>query len=145
MSSIPDMGIYGDNVTVKVFIDGQPQGGPEYATSIKIKQEATIHKRNHLGRKRMRVGKQVDGYTVSLAMDLANTTLLDRLRARDDARDANQAVPDLTLAVKFTLRTGQEKQYTLVRCEDEPDVNAGDRTQEVEFNVNLTCEDMQPV
>lgn len=145
MATTPDMGIYGDNVEIRVYVDGQPQGGPEYANSIKIKQDATIHKRNHLGRKRQRVGKQVDGYTVNLSMDLATTTLMDKLQARDDKRDANEPVPDLTLSVKFTLRTGVETMYMLTGCEDSNDIDAGDRNQEVGFNVEFTCEDRQKV
>lgn len=145
MATTPDMGIYGDNVEVRIFIDGQPQGGPEYANSIKIKQDATIHKRNHLGRKRQRVGKQVDGYTVSLSMDLATTTLMDRLQARDDARDANRPVPDLSVSAKFTLRTGVEVMYLFTSCEDTNDIDAGERTQEVGFNVEFACEDRQKV
>jgi len=145
MSSIPDMGIFGDNVEVRVFIDGQPQGGPEYATSIKIKQEATIHKRNHLGRKRQRIGKQVDSYTINLAMDLATTRLMDKLRERDTKRDQNLSVPDLTLSFKFTLRTGQEAVYTATKCEESNDIDASDRNQEVQFNVEISAEDVRKV
>ena len=145
MATTPDMGIYGDNVEVRIFIDGQPQGGPEYANSIKIKQDATIHKRNHLGRKRQRVGKQVDGYTVSLSMDLASTTLMDRLQGRDDARDANRPVPDLSVSFKFTLRTGVEVMYLCTGCEETNDIDAGERNQEVGFNVEFSCEDRQKV
>jgi len=145
MPSIPDVGITGDNVEVRVFIDGQPQGGPEYATSLKIKQDATIHKRNHLGRKRQRVSKQVDGYTINLAMDLATTKLPDKLRERDDKRDENQPVPDLTCSIKFTLRTGVEVMYMASGCEDTNDIDAGERTQEVGFNVELTCEDLTKI
>lgn len=145
MSSIPQMGIFGDNVEVRLFVDGQPQGGPEYATSIKIKQEATIHKRNHLGRKRQRIGKQVDSYTINLAMDLATTGLLDKLKARDTARDQNNPVPDLTLSFKFTLRTGAEVVYAATRCEETNDLDAGDRNQEVGFNVEISAEDVRRV
>lgn len=145
MSSIPDMGIFGDNVEVRVFINGQPQGGPEYATSIKIKQEATIHKRNHLGRKRQRIGKQVDSYTINLAMDLATTRLMDKLRERDTKRDQNLSVPDLTLSFKFTLRTGQEAVYTATKCEESNDIDASDRNQEVQFNVEISAEDVRKV
>ena len=145
MSSIPDMGIFGDNVEVRVFINGQPPGGPEYATSIKIKQEATIHKRNHLGRKRQRIGKQVDSYTINLAMDLATTRLMDKLRERDTKRDQNLSVPDLTLSFKFTLRTGQEAVYTATKCEESNDIDASDRNQEVQFNVEISAEDVRKV
>lgn len=145
MASIPDMGIYGDNVTVRLFIDGQPQDGLQYSTSIKIKEDATIHKRNHLGRKRQRVGKQIDGYTINLAMDLAKTTLLKRLKERDTARDNNQPVPDLTIGFKFTLRNGSEVQYVATGCEAVPDIDAGDRQQEVGFNLEITCEDCDEV
>lgn len=145
MPAIPDMGLYGDNVEARVYIDGQPQPGLEYASSIKIKQDSTIHKRNHLGRKRQRVGKQVDGYTISLAMDLANTRLLDKLRDRDAKRDANQPVPVLAVSFKFTLRTGQEVMYMASGCEEEDDIDASDRQQEVIFNMTITAEDCRKV
>ena len=104
MASIPDAGIYGDNVTITVFVDGVPQPGTEYATAVKVKQENTIHKRNHLGRKRQRITKQVNGYTITFALDFATTKLLDKFRERDDARDANRAVPELNLMLNFDLR-----------------------------------------
>lgn len=145
MSSIPDSGIYGDNVELRLFVDGQPQGGPEYASSVNIKEEAVIHKRGHLGRKRVRVNKQIDCYTIKLAMDLASTRLLDKLRARDDARDANRPVPDLTMSIKFTLRTGVEVVYVATRCEESHDTDSPDKDQEVVFNMEITAEDVRKV
>lgn len=145
MPAIPDMGIFGDAVECRVYVDGQPQPGTEYASSIKIKQDSTIHKRNHLGRKRQRVGKQVDGYTISLAMDLTTTRMLDKFRERDAKRDANQPVPVLTCSFKFTLRTGQEVMYMATGCEEEDDIDASDRQQEVVFNVTITAEDCRKV
>lgn len=145
MAGLPNAGIFGDNVEIRVFIDGQPQPGLEFANSIKIKQDATIHKRNHLGRKRQRVAKQVDGYTIDLSLDVTDTQLLDKLRDRDDKRDANLLVPELTIAFKFTLRTGVEVMYMATGCEDSTDIDAGDRNQEVGFNVQITAEDVEKV
>lgn len=145
MAGLPNAGIFGDNVEIRVFIDGQPQPGLEFANSIKIKQDSTIHKRNHLGRKRQRVAKQVDGYTIDLSLDVTDTQLLDKLRDRDDKRDANLLVPELTIAFKFTLRTGVEVMYMATGCEDSTDIDAGDRNQEVGFNVQITAEDVEKV
>lgn len=144
-SSIPDAGIYGDNVTVVVYVDDTPQPGLEYATSIKIKQDANIHKRNHLGRKRQRISKQVNGYTINLAMDLSTTKLVDKFRGRDDARDQNRAVPNLSLMFTFDLRDGTSVSYMASPCEEASDIDAGDREQEVGFNVEISAEDCKKV
>lgn len=145
MPNTPDVPIYGDNVEFRVFIDGQPQGGPEYANKIAIKQDATIHKHNHIGRKRQRVGKQVDGYTVSLSMEVSDFRLADKLAERDALRDENQPVPEVTLTAKFTLRTGQEVMYLFSGCEDTNDFDIGDRNAVPGFNVEFTCEDREKV
>lgn len=145
MASIPDAGIYGDNVSITLFVDGVPQPGTEYATAVKIKQENTIHKRNHLGRKRQRITKQVNGYTITFAMDLATTKLLDKFRERDDARDANRAVPELNLMVNFDLRDGTSVAYMATGCEETTDVDSPDREQEVVYNVEISAEDFTKV
>lgn len=145
MAAIPDAGIYGDNVTITLFIDGQPQPGTEYATAVKVKQEVNIHKRNHLGRKRQRITKQVNGYTITFAMDLATTTLLDRFKARDDARDLNRAVPEINLMVNFDLRNGTSVTYMATGCEETTDVDSPDREQEVVYNVEIAAEDFVKV
>lgn len=145
MASIPDMGIYGDNARCRIFIDGQPQDGTQYATSIKIKPEVNIHKRGHMGRKRKRVGKQLLGYTISLAMDVANLSLWDKLRERDDKRDANQPVPELTVQLTFVLRNGREVSYIATGCEDTTDIDAGDQESEVAYNVEISAEDVRKV
>jgi len=142
---IPDKTIYGQNVKVKVFLDGTPKGGPELATSCKITQVSTQHSRNYLGRKRRVTDKHVDGYDLALKMDFKNSELMDALRARDDARDANTSVPDLTVVVEMTLRNGREVVYAFTGCEDKVDIDAGDRTKEVEFNLELACEDCNKV
>lgn len=145
MAAIPDAGIYGDNVTITLFIDGQPQPGTEYATAVKVKQEVNIHKRNHLGRKRQRITKQVNGYTITFAMDLGKTTLLDRFKARDDARDLNRAVPEINLMVNFDLRDGTSVAYMCTGCEETTDVDSPDREQEVVYNVEIAAEDFVKV
>jgi hypothetical protein len=145
MAEVPNAPILGDNVEITLFIDNVPQPGNEFATSIQLKQEANIHKRGHLGRKRQRIYKQVNGYTASLKMDAGDMRLRDRLAARDAARDANLPVPTLALMVVFTLRTGAQAAYMLTECEDTTDVDAGDREQEVAYNVEIAAENMELV
>lgn len=138
---IPDKTIYGQNVKVRVFLDGTPKGGTELATSCKITQDSTQHSRNYLGRKRRVTDKHVDGYTLALKMDYKNGELSRALMARDKARDDNTSVPDLTVVVEMTLRNGREEVYAFTGCEDKVDTDAGDRTKEVEFNLELAAED----
>lgn len=138
---IPDKTIYGQNVKVKVFLDGTPKGGPEMATSCKITQVSTQHSRNYLGRKRRVTDKHVDGYDLSLKMDYKNGALQRALMERDRARDDNTSVPELTVVVELTLRNGREEVYAFTGAEDKNDIDAGDRTKEVEYNLELACED----
>lgn len=142
---IPDKTIYGQNCRVRCFLDGVPKGRTDLATSVKLTQDATIHSRNYLGKKRRVTDKHVDGYSVSLKMDVVNFELQTALRERDAARDANTSVPELTVLLEFTLRNGREVAYMATGCEDKNDLDASERTKEVEFNVEFTAEDLEPV
>ena len=145
MPTVPNKTIYGQNCEARVFLDGIPAPGFDFATKVKVTEVATLHRRNYLNRDRGVTDKHIDGYDISLESDVRDFRAKELFKARDALRDANQPVPVISVLLRFTLRDGTPKAYMYTECEEKVDFDSGDRTNEATFSWSFQAEDEQTV
>jgi hypothetical protein len=135
----------GENIRAKILINNSPQDGPSaLIKTMKIAQEAQIHEDQYLGEKRTRYDKQINGYTVTIESDLANMQLVDALMARDDARENNQAIPEIGLTWSAVDRaTGQTVGYFLTRIEGKWDIGFDGRVERAKLSMEYKASDFK--
>jgi hypothetical protein len=141
----PELPLTGENVVVRIFLGNQPFGQSDTVASIKVSEDATIHKDPYLGRRRNRLDKQVNGFDCSIAGDMTNSTLFKALMAQSDQREANQPIPDLAIEVQLRQRNGLIKSFVLAKGVSKFDINAGGRTERVKIGLDMSFEEVLDV
>lgn len=145
MASDPELPLTGENTVLKIFLANQPFGAADTVNSIKVSEDAVMHKDQYLGRTRHRLDKQVNGFDCSIASDMTNSTLLSALLAQSAKREANEPIPELAVEVQLRQRNGLVKSFVLSKGVAKFDINSGARTERVKLGLDLMFEDIIPV
>lgn len=140
MATEPELVLHGQDVPCKVFLGNQPFGQSDTLNSIKITEDAVIHKDEYLGRDRSRFDKQISGYDCAIASDLTNTTLLAAILLQDAKREANQSIPELAIEVQLRQRNGLIKSLLLTKGVAKWDMSVGGRAEAAKFGLDMKFE-----
>jgi hypothetical protein len=135
----------GQNVPVKIFV-GKKKFGTDILTNFTVGEKATMHEDQHLGEKRAKHDKQVDGYNGGVGAHMANNGLLQALIAQQAQRDANQPIDPISIVFQMETRDGgTPKTYALRNVVTKFRFENGARNKRVALNLDYDADDLVPV
>jgi hypothetical protein len=139
----PKLPLTGRNVTVTLFLNGRPLPQTDVARSVEIDEVATMFRDKYLGRDRDRTDKNVDGYDVKLELDYTDASLITALLQQQAARDANGAIPSLSLGMTLLNRDGTADGYIVQNCTSKFNFNFKGKDERGMVRLELQGEDIK--
>src|SRR5688572_27063937 len=119
----PDLPLTGRNVALNLFINGAPTQMTDLATSFSISEVNVQYRDKYLNRNRDRVDEQTIGYDAKIDLHYAGSKLIQALLAQKAAREANQAIPTISIGFTMKNRNGTTDAYVLQTCTTKFEIN----------------------
>jgi len=142
MSGIPALPLTGAKVALTIYLAGNALQQTDNAESVQVTEQVVQYRDKLLNRFRDRTDEQTIGYDAKIVLQYAGAQIVSALLAQKAARQANQAVPELSVGLVLANRDGTFHGYILQRGTSKMDINISGKDDRVKHTLDLQFEDL---
>ena len=142
MASNPKLPLTGSNAPIVIYVGGAPLPAMDLAKSWEITEQATKYSDKYLGRNRDRKDKKTTGFALTMELDYADSTLVKAIQDIESKREANQALPVLSVGIVLAERDGNFHGHLVQSCVGTYKISSRGKDERITQTIDIEGEDL---